>query len=104
VASKLFSDASVDLEVRLKRAEGVKMLGHEFLAIGTATAATRTRDVDVKDIKTRAEVAAMATMAKAQGQEVSEKDAEELIRQAKTMAAQHQSMQYQQHQQQEQSR
>jgi hypothetical protein len=41
--------------------------------------------VNVKDIRTRAEVAAMTTLAKAQGQEVSEKDAEELIQRARQM-------------------
>jgi X-domain of DnaJ-containing len=87
VCQKLFLDASVPLEVRLKRAEGVKTLGREFLAIGTATALTQSNEIDAKEIKTRAEVAAMATLARAQGQEVSEKDAEELIKQAKTMAA-----------------
>ena len=87
VCQKLFSDASVPLEVRVKRAEGVKLLGHEFLAIGNAIAMTKTKGIDAKEIKTRAEVAAMATLAKAQGQEVSEKDAEELIKQARTMAA-----------------
>jgi X-domain of DnaJ-containing len=87
VCQKLFMDASVPLEVRLKRAEGVKILGREFLAIGAATALTKSSEIDAKDIKTRAEVAAMATLARAQGQEVSEKDAEELIKQAKTMAA-----------------
>ena len=87
VCQKLFSDASVPLEVRLKRAEGVKILGREFLAIGTATALTKSNDIDAKEIKTRAEVAAMATLARAQGQEVSEKDAEELIKQARAMAA-----------------
>ena len=87
VCQKLFSDASVPLEVRLKRAEGVKLLGHEFLAIGNAIAMTKTKGIDAKEIKTRAEVAAMATLAKAQGQEVTEKDAEELIKQARTMAA-----------------
>lgn len=90
VCQKLFSDASVPLELRLKRALGVKLLGREFFDIGSVTAATKSKDVNnnnVKDIKTRAEVAAMATMAKAQGQEVSEKDAEEMISQAKVMAA-----------------
>lgn len=88
VCLKLFSDASVPLEVRLKRAEGVKKLGHEFLAIGRAFALTKEKAIDARDIKTRAEVAAMATLARAQGQEVTEKDAEELIKQAKTMQEQ----------------
>ena len=42
---------------------------------------------DAADIKARAEVAVMTTMAKAQGQEVSEDDTEELIKQAKNMRA-----------------
>jgi hypothetical protein len=46
--------------------------------------------VDVKDISTRAQVAAMTTLAKAQGQEVSEKDAEVMIKRAKEMEAEQQ--------------
>jgi len=42
---------------------------------------------DTADIKARAEVAVMTTMAKAQGQEVSEDDTEEMIKQAKNMRA-----------------
>ena len=71
----------------------------DFVAIGNAIASTKSKGIDAKEIKTRAEVAAMATLAKAQGQEVSEKDAEELIKQAQAMAA----MQEQQQQQQQQS-
>ncbi|OEU19679.1 DnaJ-domain-containing protein, partial [Fragilariopsis cylindrus CCMP1102] len=37
VCHKLFNDASVDIEVRLKRAEAVKLLGREFHAIGTVS-------------------------------------------------------------------
>jgi X-domain of DnaJ-containing len=87
VCQKLFLDAAVPLEVRLKRAEGIKLLGHEFLAIGNATAMTESC-IDGKEIKNRAEVAAMATLARAQGQELSQMDAEELIKQAKTMQEQ----------------
>ena len=39
----------------------------------------------IREIKLRAEVAAMTTLAKAQGQEISEQDAEDLIRQQKLM-------------------
>jgi predicted ATP-grasp superfamily ATP-dependent carboligase len=42
---------------------------------------------DMDDVKARAEVAVMTTMAKAQGQEVDTKDTEDLIRQAKNMRA-----------------
>jgi hypothetical protein len=43
--------------------------------------------VDKEDIKARAHIAVMTTMAKAQGQEVNENDMEELIKQAKAMSA-----------------
>ena len=45
--------------------------------------------LDLPEIRTRAEVAAMTTLAKAQGQEVSDKDAEELIKRAKQMEEEH---------------
>ena len=84
---KIFYDAAelLPLEERLKRAHGIKILGHEFYSIGKMAASTNLKNVDVKDIRMRAEVAAMTTLAKAQGQEVSEKDAEELIKQARRM-------------------
>jgi curved DNA-binding protein CbpA len=87
VCIKLFHDAAelIPLETRLKRAEGVRILGREFHAIGKMATSTSVKSVDVKAIRTRAEVAAMTTLAKAQGQEVSEKDAEEMIKQAKRM-------------------
>ena len=60
------------------------------MAIGKLVGATK-KDEDIamsmEDIKARAEVAVMTTMAKAQGQEVSEDDTEELIRQHAKMAA-----------------
>jgi hypothetical protein len=43
--------------------------------------------VDKDDIKARANIAVMTTMAKAQGQEVDASDTEELIKQAKAMSA-----------------
>lgn len=84
---KIFFDAAelIPLEVRLKRAHGIKILGREFRSMGKMAASTNLKHVDIKDIRARAEVAAMTTMAKAQGQEVSQKDAEELIKQAKRM-------------------
>jgi len=121
VTSKLFHDASIDDATKLRRAEGLRILGREFYSIGTAAntlqqalkgdhvkalaaaaAATDGNDVgadgkpkakpvrsreDITMIKLRAEVAAMTTLAKAQGQEISEKDAEELIRQQRAMKA-----------------
>ena len=87
---KLFYDAAelLPLEARLKRAHGVKILGREFSSMGKMAASTNLKNVDIKDIRTRAEVAAMTTLAKAQGQEVSQKDAEEIIKQAKVMEEQ----------------
>jgi hypothetical protein len=87
VCSKLFHDAAelIPLGIRMRRAEGVRILGREFHAMGKLASTTAVKSVNVKDIRTRAEVAAMTTLAKAQGQEVSEKDAEELIQRARQM-------------------
>lgn len=84
---KLFADASVDMEMRMKRAQVIKTLGREFLAIGKSVGKDAVDAKDKEQIKARAEVAVMTTMAKAQGQEVSETDMEELIKQNKAMAA-----------------
>ena len=86
VCKKLFTDASVPMEVRYKRAEAVRILGREFYEIGKAVAQTAEKQ-DTDDIRARAEIAVMTTMARAQGQEVSEQDTEELIKQAKIMKA-----------------
>jgi len=75
---KLFSDAGVDSDKRLERANAIRIVGHAF-----RINAKEGQDVDGQDkddIKARAEVAVMTTMAKAQGQEVSEEDTEELIK------------------------
>lgn len=89
VTHKLFSDVSVDFETRIKRAEAIKILGREFLAIGNACEsmkdATQNVDNNTEEIKLRAEIAAMTTLAKAQGQEISEEDAEYMIRQQRKM-------------------
>ena len=93
VCFKLFRDhaETLDLETRVLRAEAVKILGREFYAIGVASKKTNFRNVSAQDLRTRAEVAAMTTMAKAQGQDISDKDAEEMIRQAKVMEAHRQA-------------
>jgi len=93
VCNKLFTDAGVSYEERLKRAEGVRILGREFYAIGKVSGTGK--DIDVEDIKARATVAAMTTMAKAQGQEVTEQDTEEMIKQARTMSQQQQQQKQQ---------
>uniref|UniRef100_A0A7S2H5Q8 DNAJ-containing protein X-domain domain-containing protein n=1 Tax=Helicotheca tamesis TaxID=374047 RepID=A0A7S2H5Q8_9STRA len=87
VCKKLFSDASVTLEDRQKRAYALRVMGKEFFTTGKAAGGTTSVKADSGDIKARAEVAVMTTMAKAQGQEVSEEDTESLIQQAKTAAA-----------------
>jgi hypothetical protein len=86
VCNKIFTDASVSQEERLKRAEGIRILGKEFYAIGIASGGKGLQDINSEDIKARAQVAAMTTMAKAQGQEVTEEDQEEMIKQAKNMS------------------
>jgi hypothetical protein len=93
VCHKLLRDAGVDPETRLRRAEALRILGREFHAIGKASETTKLASLDGKDkgieeIKTRAEVGAMMTLAKAQGQEISEKDAQFLIQQQRMMKAQ----------------
>lgn len=88
VCHKLFHDASVDREVRWKRAEAVRIFGREFHAIGKASETTKNLNSnrgDKEEIKLRAEIAAMTTLAKAQGQEISEQEAELLIRQQRQM-------------------
>lgn len=84
---KLFTDADVPLPTRLQRAEAVQLIGTEFHNIGKARGGEKYSVNDAADIKARAEVAVMTTMAKAQGQEVDDNDAEEMIKQAKNMRA-----------------
>ena len=93
---KLFTDSSVDAETRLQRARAIKILGREFYAIGQATAELGQKNTSAEDIKYRAEIAAMTTLAKAQGQEISEKDAEFMIRHQRQMKEQQKQQQQQQ--------
>jgi hypothetical protein len=93
VCHKLFHDAAVTAEVRTRRAEAVKILGREFYAMGKVSETVKdvgSTGEDTEDIKLRAEIAAMTTLAKAQGQEISEKDAEYMIKQQRKMKVQHQ--------------
>jgi len=82
---KLLTDAAVSVEDRYRRGEALIILGRAFSKIGKEST-SNTTNVDIGDVKARAEVAVMTTMAKAQGQEVSTDDTEELIRQTKMMA------------------
>ena len=91
VCHKLFNDASVDIDTRLRRAEAVKILGREFYAIGSMSETMKyvtKNENNTEEIKLRAEIAAMTTLAKAQGQEISEEDAEYMIRQQRRMKEQ----------------
>jgi len=83
VCRKLFDDATVPKEIRLRRAEGVRLLGKEFRKVGAAAARLNKTSMDAEEIKAKLSVAAMATMAKAQGQEMTEEDQQELMKQAK---------------------
>jgi curved DNA-binding protein CbpA len=85
VCKKLFDDAGVPKEFRLERAQAVKILGREFQVVGKqAMVMSRSMNhFDAEDIKARLAVATMTTMAKAQGQEVTEEDQELMVKQAK---------------------
>jgi curved DNA-binding protein CbpA len=85
VCNKIFSDSSVPPAERLKRVEGIRILGREFYKAGKAAGGSDTVGIDAEEIRARATVAAMTTMAKAQGQEVSHDDQAEMIRQARNM-------------------
>jgi hypothetical protein len=82
---KLFTDAEVPMPTRIQRAEAITIIGNEFYTIGKQRGGEQYSIKDVSDVKARAEVAMMTTMAKAQGQEVDNDDAEEMIKQAKNM-------------------
>ena len=99
---KVFQDASTNdnpkscrsvKAAQLLRAEAMKILGHEFYTVGKQFEQHAIKSgkgkggghFNAEDIKARVAVATMATMAKAQGQEVTEEDQEEMIQQAKQM-------------------
>ena len=83
VCKKVFQDASVPKEIRFRRAEGVRLLGKEFRKVGYAASKLNKDSMSADDIKAKLSVAAMATMAKAQGQEMTMEDQQEMMRQAK---------------------
>lgn len=95
VCRRVFYDGAehLPLAVRLKRADGVRILGKEFHQMGKISKETTVRNVDAAEIRKRAEVAAMTTLAKAQGQEMSDKDAEEMIRRQSAMESLHRAQQ-----------
>jgi len=63
-SKKLYSDAAVELSTRAKRAEAIHILGENFFAVGKEMGGLAAQTTDTKDIKARAEVAVMTTMAK----------------------------------------
>jgi len=79
---KLFDDAPK--EMRMQRAQAIQILGREFQSVGKEAAMTD--HFQAEDIKARVAVATMATMAKAQGQEVTEQDQHDMMQQAKQMS------------------
>ena len=85
VCQKVFDDASVPKSDRLIRAKAVRILGREFQKLGKQEmlANKSNSKFSADDVKARVAVATMTTMAKAQGQEVTEEDQEAMIRQAK---------------------
>jgi X-domain of DnaJ-containing len=91
---KVFRDASVNdnpnsvmsvKATQLQRAEAMEILGREFFTVGKLHEKLAQDGFNAEDIKARVAVATMTTMAKAQGQEVTEADQEEMIKQAKLM-------------------
>ena len=86
VCQKVFNDASVPKETRLVRAKAVMTLGSEFRRVGRAFKQNHKANFHAEDIKARVAVATMTTMAKAQGQEVTEEDQDAMIQQAKMMS------------------
>lgn len=83
VCKKVFDDASVPKAERLQRAEAVRILGKEFQTLGKQLRMTRKSEFSADDAMARVAVASMTTMAKAQGQEVTEEDQEQMLKQAK---------------------
>ena len=64
VCKKLFVDASVSVEDRTKRAMAVHILGKEFYTVGRKMGGHKPENIDAENIKARAEIAVMTTMAK----------------------------------------
>jgi len=90
ICYKLFHDSSVSKEKRIERAQAIKLMGSTFHEIGKLAAKALKKSGGKKsdkaeDIKARVAVATMATMAKAQGQEMDESDHEEMMKQAAKM-------------------
>jgi hypothetical protein len=97
VCKKLFDDASVPKESRFLRARAIQILGSEFRNVAAMEVNPNSNSkMNADDIKLQLNVAAMATMAKAQGQEMSQDDQEEMMKQAKEARLMEQQQQQQQ--------
>ena len=83
---KLWDDASVPKSDRLLRAEAIRLLGQTFQNVGKYHRSIRPsskEEFNKDEAMARVAVATMTTMAKAQGQEVTEEDQEMMLQQAK---------------------
>jgi len=97
VCKKLFDDASVPKESRFLRAEAIQILGTEFRNVGAMEVnPSGNSKMNADDIKLQMNVAAMATMAKAQGQEMSQDDQVEMMKQAREAQLMEQQQQQEQ--------
>lgn len=85
VCMKVFDDASVPKEERMLRAKAVRALGREFQKVGKQARLLKKKgqELSIDDIQARVAVATMASMAKAQGQDITEEDQAEMMRQVK---------------------
>jgi curved DNA-binding protein CbpA len=83
VCQKVFDDASVPKSERIHRAEAVRVLGKQFLKLGKKQRITQKSEFSADDTMARVAVASRTTMAKAQGQEVTEEDQEQMLKQAR---------------------
>src|SRR6056300_1274079 len=61
--NKLFTDAEVPMATRIQRAEAIRIIGDQFYKIGKSRGWEKYSVKDAADIKARAEVAVMTTMA-----------------------------------------
>ena len=97
---KVFMDSTIDeasqglsvKDMRMRRAQAMELLGREFYTVGKRSEQLAIQSgkfdgghFNPEDIKARVAVATMTTMAKAQGQEVTDEDTEQMIAQAKMM-------------------
>eukprot|EP00587_Corethron_hystrix_P002611 CAMPEP_0113312070 /NCGR_PEP_ID=MMETSP0010_2-20120614/9042_1 /TAXON_ID=216773 ORGANISM="Corethron hystrix, Strain 308" /NCGR_SAMPLE_ID=MMETSP0010_2 /ASSEMBLY_ACC=CAM_ASM_000155 /LENGTH=597 /DNA_ID=CAMNT_0000167811 /DNA_START=90 /DNA_END=1880 /DNA_ORIENTATION=- /assembly_acc=CAM_ASM_000155 len=76
---RLFMDAGVTAQERVKRAWALRILAKEFLFVGKAECEGGDPNSNEDFIKNRAKMGAFKTMMKAQGQDLSDEEAEEMM-------------------------